>query len=142
MEIFNSIKILLTQLIEQIDKYTLTFKQKDFFTFSDIEERSKAYRHQYSEFIGEFNRLYASLEQHILKIVALLLEAERSGDEEKIILFKAIFEKHLLLEKALLSFTSASEKELSGDCASVSSLLESASRLSITVKALSDTVPH
>ena len=140
-ELFIQTKDLLAQILEQIDKYALAFKQEDFFTFSNIEKRSKHYKREYQTFIIEFSKLYDSLGQHISKIVALFLEAERNGELEKIILFNAIFEKHLLLEKELMKFTTATEKELSEGCASVSTLLDSANRLSISVKALSDSIP-
>ena len=140
-ELFLKTKSILSQILEQIDKYTLAFKQKDFFTFSDIEERSKIYKREYYEFIIEFNKLYTLLGQCMSEIVALFLEADRNGDEEKIALLNTIFENHLLLEKALLTFTLESEKELSDDCASVSALLDSANRLSLSIKALSTTLP-
>ena len=140
-DLFQNIRSLLKQLLEQIDKYTLSFSQKDFFTFSDIEERSKLYKHEYYTFICEFNAIYASLGQRISEIATLMLEADRSMDEEKTVLFNSIFQKHLLLEKELSVFTSATEKELAKASASVSLLLDSANRLSISIKALSDTLP-
>lgn len=140
-ELFLNIRSLLKQLLEQIDKYTLSFRQKDFFTFSDIEERSKLYKREYYTFICEFNTVYASLGQQISKIAMLLLESDRNMDEEKTVLFNSIFEKHLLLEKELSVFTYATEKELAKASSSVSLLLDSANRLSISIKALSDSLP-
>ena len=140
-ELFKSMKNILDKLLKQTDSYTLIFKQKDFFTFSDIEERRKIYKREYYSFICDFNTAYSSLKQHISEIVTLFLDSDRNANEEKTILFKSIFEKHLLLEKELLVFTSTTEKELSEKEPSVSLLLDSANRLSISIRSLLDSLP-
>ena len=136
--LFSNMRNSLLQMSQETEKYSLVFKREDFFTFSDSQKRNKLYKDEYIGFIGKLNALYTSFEQYTLKISSLLLESDRTADEERITLLNAVFTKSLALEKELYIFTSKTEQELAKTVSSVSVMSECASRFLLILKTFCD----
>ena len=129
---------LLHQMSIETEKYTLVFKQEDFFTFSDIKKRRDIYKKEYLNFICKINQLYTSFEDCTTSLSSYLLEADRDADEEKIAFFNSIFDKCLFLEKELDIFTTKTEQELSKNAVSVSVTSDCANRFLLATKTFCD----
>ena len=139
-ELFDNINALINKITERADKYSLTFEQKDFFTFSDAEERSKRYKREYLAFICDFNELYVQLSVHFDSVAQALLEADRDLDEQNIALFNSVFEKCLETEKELAAFTTTVEAETQKSNASVSVILNALKKFMLSFRVLSETL--
>lgn len=133
--VFEKIQALLLSASELTQKYCLTFKKEDFFTFSDAKKRNSLYKKEYVSFICKINELSVPLGDRMAEISSLLLEADREADDEKISVLNSVFQKYLIFEKELFIFTDTTEKELEKGLVSVSVMSESANRLLVSIKA-------
>jgi len=136
--LFEKMHTSLSQMSQETEKYSLAFKREDFFTFSDVQKRSKLYKEEYRNFICKINELYTTFELCTVKISSLLLETDREADEKKFALLSSVFTKCLVLEKELYIFTEKTQQELAKPSASVSVICDCASRFFLLLKTFCD----
>lgn len=132
--LFNKIQASIAAIQEELEKYSLIFKQQDFFTFSNIQQRRDIYKKEYLNYITNINAHYMLFEDCSNKLSALLLEADRNANEEEFAFLSSVFNKCLSIEKELDIFTSKTEQELAKVTLSVSEISDCASRFLLALK--------
>ena len=128
-DLIEDIKLNISELDIKISEYMLTFKQEDFFTFSNCNERKDEYEKEYFSFILDIKNIMDELTKNALSISERLLDADRNGDVEKIEFYNKIFEGYLSFRNVISEYNTLAENELSKDVPSVSLLFTSTKKL-------------
>lgn len=134
--LFVELETLLDSLLSESMIYINSFEIKDFFSFSNSDERIKFYKNEYLKFSSKIALPLECITTKMYMISALLIEADQNILEDTSAQLKAVFEEFLAFELALSSFTKETKAALSKEQLSVSTLTDCAKKLSFSINAL------
>ncbi len=130
----------LIDFISLVDTYVQIFEVKDFYTFSSEKVRNNLYKNEYRKFILNTTDQIGEISIYIAKISSLLISADRDMDSLSADSLKDIFESYLLLESALGDYKKETERMLTQQKVSISSLLNGAKKIKLHIEALLEKV--
>lgn len=124
------------ELVELCKEYLSQFGNEDFFSFSDIERRNKAYKKGYYDFTAKLPEVCAAMELAICELSDLILRADREIDLPLTELLGRKLEAYRAFEASLSEFSKDTVALISAPrispsllCASVRKLMSAAERL-------------
>ncbi len=125
----QSLKLTTDELATKIEQYLNAFRQTDFFTLDNEDEKREYYKKQYTDFTQQIISLTENAQSNANEIVSLMLLADMAMDAELSVVLEALFTSFQTIEKELYIHTKSAEAELSKAPFSVTRLMSSAKRL-------------
>ena len=134
--LFIELELLLDTLLAESMIYLNNFEIKDFFSFSNSEERIKYYKSEYLNFSSNIALPIEGITAKMYMISALLIESDQNMLEDTSAQLKSVFEEYLTFEATLASFTKETKTALSKEQFSVSMLTDCAKKIIFSTNAL------
>ena len=126
----------LSKIAVKTEDYINSFPKEDFFVFSDSENRIKGYKNKYLKFSTQIADELLITDRLMGKASSLLISADRAMDYDSLHILQALFEGYISFKKNSSKYFSKTEKALSSQAVSVSSLVDGAKNFKISVTEL------
>ena len=136
----QSIKPSAYELLAKTEQYLNAFRQSDFFTLSEVEEKREYYKIQYTDFTQQIIPLAENLQRSANEIASLILLADKAMDAELSLILEELFISFQTIEKELYLHTKSTEAEFSTAQFSVTRLMSATKRLLTSVSDFSSKI--
>ena len=130
------ISVHLQELSSIVVEYLNKFDRKDFYVFSDAENRNSIYKREYREFISKLPHIVSAISSAMSRLSVLLERADKELELDMIILLGEKIESCITFENEVASYTEECNKHIAGDHISPSALVSNTRKLKSNIEML------
>ena len=135
-QLYKEICCSLEELLAKTDNYINTFNKKDFFVFSNSNERNTVYQRNYYSFSISAADPLLLLDRLMGSVSSLLIRADKEMNVEELVILQHLFGEYLKFKETSSKYFSKAEKAFSSDSISLSYLLDGANKFKFSISTL------